>query len=70
MRGGALERMTHWWRIVKLGVIFSFSLQSPRSIFEFATNGSCIIDAPPRMKLAPMMHFVYIKRVSGEYHIK
>jgi hypothetical protein len=24
--------------MVKLGVIFSFSLQSPGSIFEFATN--------------------------------
>jgi hypothetical protein len=28
----------YWWRIVKLGVILNFSMHSPRSIFEFATN--------------------------------
>jgi hypothetical protein len=27
-----LQRMTHWWRIVKLSVILSFSLHNPRSI--------------------------------------
>ena len=34
------------------------------------TNGALLhFDTPPRMKLAPLMHFVYINRVSGEYHI-
>ena len=28
-------------------------------------NGSCVVDAPPRMKLALLKHFVYIKRASG-----
>ncbi len=67
MRGGALERMIHWWRIVKWCVILKFVAQSSSLIFEFATNVSCIFDIPPRMKLVPLMHFVYIKRVSGEY---
>jgi len=28
---------------------------------------SCIFDAPQSLKLALLMHFMYIKRVSGEY---
>jgi len=33
---------------------------------DFATSMSCIFDAPQSMKLALLMHFMYIKRVSGE----
>jgi hypothetical protein len=32
------QRMAHWWRIVKLGVILSFISQDSSSIIEIATN--------------------------------
>jgi len=32
----------------------------------FANNGPCAAGAPPRMKFASLMYFVYIKRISGE----
>ncbi len=38
MRGGRLQRMTHWWRIGKLSLIASFLPQSSSSALQFATN--------------------------------
>jgi hypothetical protein len=43
-------------------------LYQSEGLWDFATNGSCAESAPPHMKIAHFMHFVYIKRFSGEYH--